>query len=257
MTIVTLSTDFGTGDYACGLLQGVIFSIAPDSKIVDLTHDIPRHNILVGARLLERTLPYFPAKTVHVMVVDPGVGTERRPIAVQLGSQFFVGPDNGLVSLVWPKYDSLVVHLNRPQYWLDDVSHIFHGRDVFSPAAAYLARGVNILDMGDQITDPVLLPAAQPVEMPSGIEGSVLHVDHFGNLSTNVKAPHLASKPISAVEIAGMRIERIVNAFGDSAAGELVALIDSAGYLSICVVNGSAANRLNAKDGDQVIIRYA
>lgn len=257
MTIVTLSTDFSTGDYACGLMQGVIFSIAPDAKIVDLTHDIPRHNILAGARLLERALPYFPSKTVHVMVIDPGVGTTRRPIAVQLGSQFFVGPDNGLISLVWKKYGRQVVHLNKPQYWLDDVSHIFHGRDVFSPAAAHLAKGVELLDMGEKITDPVLLPEYEPIVSATEIQGKILHIDHFGNLSTNIDALTLQNKVFSIAEVSGTSIHRLVNAFGDCQPGELVALIDSAGYLSICVVNGSAVNRLGVKEGEKVFVRFA
>jgi S-adenosylmethionine hydrolase len=162
MTLVTLTTDFGRGDYGTGLMRGVVWTIAPQARVLDLSHEIEPHNILQGARLLESSAPYFPAGTIHVMVVDPGVGTARHPIAARLGEQYFVGPDNGLCSLYLRRVEGqggelAFVHLDRPQFWLPRVSHIFHGRDIFAPAAGYLAAGTALQDLGTVISEVVRL----------------------------------------------------------------------------------------------------
>jgi S-adenosyl-L-methionine hydrolase (adenosine-forming) len=254
MGIVTLTTDFGVGDYACGLLQGVIWSIAPAAKIVDITHDIPRHDILAGALTFDRAFSYFPPETIHVIVVDPGVGTLRKPIAARLDNQYFVGPDNGLITFV---YDRLIekkapieiVHLTQKEYWLDSVSHIFHGRDVFSPVAAHLSSGVKLQNMGILIRDPVRLNIDKPKWSGAKLRGQVIHVDHFGNMATNIRKEILPVGRKIRVAIGGQVIEHLSNAFGDVAPGALVAIIDSSGYLSVCVSNGSASKRLTLDVG--------
>ena len=262
MSIVTLTTDFGEGDYACGLLHGVIWSISPEAEIVDLTHAIPRHNVLAGAIMLHRSMPYFPSGTVHVSVVDPGVGTARRPIAARLGDQYFVGPDNGLVSLAAKRCQEQnatieFAKLDEPAYWLEHVSAIFHGRDVFAPAAAHLAQGIPLESMGTTIFDPLLLEKPAPIEVAGGYIAHVIHVDHFGNLSTDLHAGRLNNDRAVEIHAGEAAIHGISNTFGDKNAGELIAIIDSSGFLTICVVNGSAHSTLGLGLGSPISIRRA
>jgi S-adenosylmethionine hydrolase len=259
MNVITLTTDFGSGDHEAGVLKGVIWKIAPDVHIADLSHDIPPHDILAGALLLSRCVPYFPVGTIHVGVIDPGVGTERRGLAMRLGSQFFVGPDNGLFTLVleyaeahsWPIE---CVCLDQPQYWLPDVKNIFHGRDVFSPVAAHIANGIPITALGTPVSDPIQLPIPQPQRTIDGWQAQIIHIDHFGNLATNLREDVFSSRKDVVFLIKDVKIRGLVNAFGDRQPGELVALFDSSGYLAISVVNGSAAQRLGCKPGDLVEI---
>jgi S-adenosyl-L-methionine hydrolase (adenosine-forming) len=255
--IVTLTTDFGQSDYDAGVLKGVIWGIAPESQLVDLSHDISRHSVLEAALLLDRCVPFFPPGTIHVVVVDPGVGTIRRGLAARLGDQYFVAPDNGLITLVRLRALSAnlpveSVHLNRPQFWLPDVTYIFHGRDIFAAVAGHLAAGIPLGEVGDLIIDPVLLDIPTAQRTMSGWRGVVMHVDTFGNLSTNLSRTELSGASISEVQIKDVRIRSMVRAFGDGAKGEIVALFDSSGKLSICVVNGDAASSLKVKVGDPV-----
>ena len=176
MTVITLTTDFGSGDHEAGVLKGVIWAIAPDVKIADLSHDIAPHAVIEGAILLWRAAPYFPDGTIHVVVVDPGVGTSRRGIAAHLGSQYFVGPDNGLVSLLLDEAERNsehceFVHLDQPRYWLPEVTSVFHGRDIFAPVAAHLARGVALSSLGRFITDPTILDIPKPNSYLTWLEG--------------------------------------------------------------------------------------
>jgi S-adenosylmethionine hydrolase len=199
MTVITLTTDFGSGDHEAGVLKGVIWKIAPTVHIADLSHDIPPHDIQEAALLLWRAVPFFPDGTIHVAVIDPGVGTSRRGIVAQLGSQYFVGPDNGLFSFLLTRAEentqpAWFVELDRPEYWLTEVSNVFHGRDVFAPVAAYLANGISITSVGTSINDPVRLEIPRPTLIPGGWLGQVIHIDHFGNLSTNLNASYLKTK---------------------------------------------------------------
>ncbi len=255
--IVTLTTDFGQSDYDAGVLSGVIWSIAPQARLVDLSHAIERHNVLEAALLLRRCTPYFPPGTIHLVVVDPGVGTARRGLAAWLGQLFFVGPDNGLLTPLLERARSSdgpleIVHLDQPRFWLPQVSAIFHGRDVFAPVAAHLANGVRLSELGSPVTDPVLLEFPQPRHSPHGWRGAVLHVDAFGNLSTNLDQALIPAHRPLKVQIAGVQIDGLVATFGDGAPGQLVALFDSSGKLCICVVNGDAASRLQAGVGEPV-----
>jgi S-adenosylmethionine hydrolase len=262
MTIVTLITDFGSGDYATGVLHGVIWGIAPECEVIDLTHDIPRHALRQAGFVLERAVPYFPAGTVHVVVVDPGVGTSRRPLAACLENQYFVGPDNGVFTQVLRRARNLqtqqqFVHLDRPRYWLPEISTIFHGRDIFAPAAAYLARGAALAELGTPVTDVLELEIAQPVPTPHGWQGEVVQVDAFGNLSTNLELQHLGGAGQNLqVNVRGSTVHGLVRTFGEGKPGELVTLFDSSGRVCICEVNGSASRRLRAQVGDRVEVVY-
>jgi S-adenosylmethionine hydrolase len=257
MSIITLITDFGTGDYDIGVLHGVIWGIAPEAQVVNLSHDIARHNVLQAALVLERAVPFFPPGTVHVVVVDPGVGTRRRGLAACLDGQYFVGPDNGLLTplLLRARQKSArveIVTLDQPCYWLPVVSPIFHGRDVFTPVAAHLANGVALSVFGSPVSDPWLVEIPQPQVMEGGWRGSVMHIDAFGNLGTNLERQHLTQNTAAQVRLCGETIQGIVRTFGDCEPGQLVALFDSSGKLSVCVVNGNAAQRLQARVGDCV-----
>jgi len=261
MKYVTLLTDFGLRDGYTAVMKGVIWSIAPDAQVADITHSVSPQNVLEGALTLARCLPYFPAGTVHIAVVDPGVGTGRRPIAAQLGSHFFVGPDNGLATFIIQQAkewggELQIVHLNRPEYWLDSVSTVFHGRDIFAPVGAHIVNGVPLDRLGATIQDPVLLKISPPQRVDGGWQGEVIHIDSFGNLATNLVREQFNSDPQTVcVEIGGQTIQGLVQAFGERPPGELVALFDSSGYLSIAVVNGDAAKRIGARVGSQVLVK--
>ncbi|MBM4424101.1 MAG: SAM-dependent chlorinase/fluorinase [Chloroflexi bacterium] len=257
--LITLTTDFGLRDGYGAVMKGVILGIAPQATLIDITHDIAPQNVRQAANILARDVAYFPANTIHVCVVDPGVGTARRPLAVRFGSQVFVGPDNGLITLLharaqqegWPME---FYHLDQPQYWLAEISNVFHGRDLFAPVAAHLANGVRIDSVGSRIHDPVLLPLSAVERTTGGLRGEVTHIDHFGNLATSILKTDLSGLGNVSVRIRGVEIGGVARTFGDRAAGELVALIDSAGELAVAVVNGDAAKRLGAKVGDRVEI---
>ncbi len=257
MSIMTLLTDFGLKDGNVGVMKGVIWKIAPEVQIADLSHLIPPQDVQEGALILSRSAPYFPPGTIHVAVVDPGVGTIRRPIAARLGSQFFVLPDNGLITLLLEQAEAAsdsveLVHLDRPQYWLPEVSHVFHGRDIFAPCAAHLANGALLTELGTPIRDPQRLKFPTPTQIDHGLRGEVIHIDHFGNLSTSIRRQHLGEPKALRVRLAGVEILGLVHTFGERPPGELVALYGSTGYLIVSVVNGSAAQSLGVKVGDPV-----
>lgn len=257
MTIITLLTDFGLKDGNIGAMKGVIWSIAHGVSIADISHQITHQNIQEAALVLVRAAPYFPDGTVHTVVVDPGVGTSRRPIAAKLGAQFFVGPDNGVITRLLERTEKMgqpvsFFHLNHPQFWLQDVSNVFHGRDIFSPIAAHLANGVDLNNLGELIENPIRIKLPEPARTSWGYTTEVIHIDHFGNLTTSMRREMIASETISHTRIGGMDIHGLAKTFGDFPPGKLVALYGSHGDLIISVVNGSAQNLLDAKVGDPV-----
>jgi S-adenosyl-L-methionine hydrolase (adenosine-forming) len=258
MTIITLLTDFGLQDGYPGAMKGVIWTIAPQVKIADISHEIRSQDIFHGALTLSRTAWFFPPATIHVSVVDPGVGTRRRPIALQVGDYYFIGPDNGLFTLVLEhaetrKYPIRAVHLNNSAYWLPEVSRVFHGRDIFAPVAAHLANGVLLEDLGAFIHDPVRLAIPHPEPLnDGGWRGQIIEIDHFGNLATNITQEHLQHLHAFEVHVAGEIIPGLVNTFGDRPPGTLVALLDNSASLAVAVVNGNAAQRLGSVIGDPV-----
>jgi S-adenosylmethionine hydrolase len=252
-------TDFGIKDGNVGVMKGVIWGIAPEAQIADLSHMIAPQNVREAALIFFRSIPYFPESSIHVVVVDPGVGTARRPMAARIGSHYYVGPDNGTITLLLDRaekegWETEFVQLSKPEYWLSNVSYVFHGRDIFAPVAAHLAIGVPLKDLGTPFDDPVKLELPQPEKTAQGWRGEVIHLDHFGNVASNIRVETLgaALKQMDrlSVRLGGVEIHGLVNTFGEGAVGELVALMGSTGNLIVSVVNGSAAARLNVKVGD-------
>jgi S-adenosylmethionine hydrolase len=256
--VVTLTTDFGMQDGNVGVMQGVILGLNPEASIVDLSHDIPPQRVAHAAYLLRRSYAYFPPGTIHVVVVDPGVGTDRRAIALDGGSALFVAPDNGVLTYILSDLNSAgrpphIVHLTNPQYWLPQVSKVFHGRDIFAPVAGHLSLGLPIEDLGPPIDDPVTLPPPRFQREPGQLRGQIMHVDHFGNLLTNIPGSDLAAlgqhivTRIDTIDIVGLS-----GTFGHGRPGDLIAYVDSSGHLAIAVVNGSAQALLHCQVGQPV-----
>jgi S-adenosyl-L-methionine hydrolase (adenosine-forming) len=260
MTIITLTSDFGLLDPYVGIMKGVILSIAPDAHLVDLTHEIPPQDIDAAAYTLETAARYFLAGTVHLVVVDPGVGGERRPIAVTTGREAYVGPDNGLFSFALREPGAQAWVLDRPEFWLPQVSRTFHGRDIFAPVAARLAAGALPGDLGSPIEDAVRIERPQPERAPYGpmrngeITGHVLHVDRFGNLITDVPGEWLAGGRWTC-EIAGASISGPSETYAAAERDELVLLVSSGGMAEVAVRDESAAERLGAGRGTLVVFR--
>jgi S-adenosylmethionine hydrolase len=261
VTCISILTDFGTKDGNVGVMKGVIWGIAPSVPISDLSHDIAPQNVLEAAFVLGRAAPYFPKDTIHLVVVDPGVGTKRRAIAAEIGPYRFVGPDNGVVTrLVGHAMDQgwsqAYVHLDKPEYWLPEVSHVFHGRDIFAPVAAHLAIGTSLEAVGTPIEDPVLLSLSQPSKTQDGILGEVIYIDRFGSLVTNIRSLDIQVGENVLVEIRGEHVQGLVKTFGDRDPGDLVALFSSTGDLILSVVNGSACQYLGGEVGDRVKVTF-
>jgi S-adenosylmethionine hydrolase len=259
--VIALLTDFGSKDGNVAVMKGVILSIAPQVQLVDLSHDVGPQDVREAAWILGRSAPYFPAGTIHLVVVDPGVGTERRPMAARLGSQRFVGPDNGVATRLIDRAEKEdqprgFFRLDRPVYWLPEVSRVFHGRDLFAPVAAHLAGGVPLEEVGTVFGDPVRLPLVTAQVFEKGVRGSVEYIDRFGNVRTNITREDLGEHRSLTVEIAGARLGPLAETFGDRPEGELVALVGSTGDLIVSVVNGSAADRLGSRVGDPVEARW-
>jgi S-adenosyl-L-methionine hydrolase (adenosine-forming) len=264
MGLITLMTDFGLKDGNVGVMKGVILGIAPHVQIVDISHFIAPQDVAEAALILLRSAPYFPPGTIHVVVVDPGVGTARRPMAARVGDQFYVGPDNGTLTLLLEYAENqgwaaAFVHLDRPSCWLPRVSHVFHGRDIFAPAAAHLANGKTLVAIGTPLFDPVRLALPKPEQTPSGWSGEIIHIDHFGNLASNIREEHLAGIDLRKVnvQLGDRAIAGLVKTFGERAPGEAVALFGSTGNLIISIVNGNAAETLKLKMGDRITVTIA
>ena len=253
---ISLLTDFGLTDEYVGVMKGVIWGIAPGVNIADITHAVQPQNVLQGALLLGRAYRYFPAGSIHVVVVDPGVGTARRGIALRVGEHTFVGPDNGLFTVPLSSGEPFsAVSLDNPAYQLAKVSRSFHGRDVFAPAAAHLANGVPLEALGEPVSDLVRLDIPEPLRVANIWQAQVVLVDAFGNLITNLSEGDLQGQEVVEVRCAGKLIQGVTLTFGRAQPGELIVLFDSAGSLSLCAVNGSAAAVLGAGVGAAVELR--
>jgi S-adenosylmethionine hydrolase len=239
----------------------VIYRIAPEVQIADITHSIRPQNIQEGGLVLNRAYRYFPEGSIHVIVVDPGVGTQRRPMAARLGAHFFVCPDNGLITPILQEAEKAgllveIVHLDQPRYWLPQVSSVFHGRDIFAPAAAHLANGVPLSELGSPIHDPNRLYQPEPQPIKGGLRGVITFIDHFGNLGTNITRQQFSGHEQVRVKVAGHEIRGLSNAFGDGQEGQLIALIDSDDELTVAVYQGSAAHATGAQEGDMVEVLF-
>jgi S-adenosyl-L-methionine hydrolase (adenosine-forming) len=257
MTIITLTTDFGLADGYVGAMKGVILTIAPQARLVDLSHEIAPQDVQQAAYVLGRAAPFFPRGAIHLAVVDPGVGSTRRPLLVTTPQAAFVGPDNGLFTAALDEPGATAWVLDRPGFWLPERSHTFHGRDIFAPVAAHLAAGRAALELGSAVDDAVRLPARLPEQIGnSRIRGHVIHIDHFGNLITSIPAAWVAEGRWTC-SVAGQTIAGISRAYADAQPGALLAHIGSAGTVEIAVRNGSAAHRLGVARGAVVELRRA
>ncbi len=257
MKWITLMTDFGLQDGYAGVMKGVIYRIVPDAKITDISHAIHPQDVRQGCLALGRSYHYFPEGTIHVAVIDPGVGTQRRAIAAKVGKHFYVCPDNGLITIPMKQAQQTgeaieVVKLDQPRYWLPQVSNVFHGRDIFAPVAAHLANGTPLHEMGSKIEDAVQLEMPEPKAVAHGWRAEVIDIDRFGNLGTNLTEEQLKGQKVARVRVGEKEIEGLVKSYGEREPGSLVALIGADGELAISVVNGSAAKRLKAQVGTQV-----
>jgi len=258
VSVITLTTDFGTRDWFVGTLKGVIASIAPKVNVIDITHDLPPGDIRGGAFALAASCRYFPKGTVHVAVVDPGVGSRRKAIAVQTAEGVFVGPDNGVLSWALAKEKITAIHaLENEAYFLQPVSRTFHGRDVFAPVAAHLSLGVPIKKLGPALRDFVRLDWPEPRKQRGGIEGEVIYIDRFGNAITNLESGLLmGSERASCVVYAKRRRVCPLKTYYQAAAPNTpVALVGSSGFVEIAVNGGSAAKVLGMKIRTRVVIR--
>ena len=260
--IITLTTDFGLKDPYVAEMKAAILSICPTVTIVDVTHEVEKFNVRTGAFLLASATPFFPEGTIHVAVVDPGVGTRRRSILMQTKRGSFVGPDNGLLVLAAEKQGVTVVReIANPQFMLPNVSSTFHGRDVFAPAAAHLANEVMPDVFGPEIRDFVKPEFAKVARKNNKLTGEVLHVDDFGNITTNISAEKLVllnTRDVVNVELSNFRLKlNVRKTYAEAKSHEPLALIGSSGYLELAVNQGNAAETFNAKTGDKIKISPA
>ena len=259
--LITLLTDFGTRDYFVGAMKGVIFSLNPHARIVDITHEIPPQNILAGAFTLSAAYQTFPSETIHVGVVDPGVGSTRRPILVSGCHQLFIGPDNGLFSFIYDRDpEASVFHLTNEGYFRQPVSATFHGRDVFAPVAAALSKGVRPEQLGVEIKDYQRLARLLPKHKDAQtIEASIIHIDRFGNCITNLTSKEMTSEMIARgfrLNVNGREITSFRRYFAESSEDkdELFIICGSAGYLEIAAFRASAAQLLGAQPGQLITV---
>jgi S-adenosylmethionine hydrolase len=269
--LITITTDFGTQDAYVPAMKGTMLSIAPDARLVDVTHEISPQDVMESAFVLQSTLPFFPAGSVHLVVVDPGVGTERRAVALRHRDQWFVGPDNGLFPLVFEgDVPDAAVELDEPSAWrTPSPSNTFHGRDIFAPAAAHLAAGRPLEDIGSPVEDLQQLQWARPFVGEEIIEGRVVHVDHFGNCVMNLQRSTVAEvlglddpaevpdtfSPIQAY--AGSTVLKSIHAtYGAVAEGEPLLLFGSTDFLEVAVNGGNAAELLDIRKGDSIKIVF-
>jgi S-adenosyl-L-methionine hydrolase (adenosine-forming) len=257
--IVTLLTDFGTSDYFVGAMKGALLSVNPEARVVDITHEVPAHDIESAAFTLLAAYETFPAGTVHVAVVDPGVGSERRAVAVEGAGQFFLGPDNGVFGYVYERLGQFrVFQVVNEKFFRADVSTTFHGRDVFAPVAGALSRGTPPRELGPEVTDFARLPFASPARRDaSTLAGRIIHVDRFGNCVTNIAPRDIGEDAFergARLRVAGRDITSVRRFFaeGARARGEPFAVWGSAGLLEIAVYCDSAARLLGVARGDEV-----
>jgi S-adenosylmethionine hydrolase len=269
--IITLTTDFGLADAYVAAMKGVILGINPEATLVDICHTIEPQNVLQAAFILSTACEFFPPGTIHLVVVDPGVGTERRAIILRTPQAYFVAPDNGVLSYVIPpnSFEPLVdggqlvrlktgleaTAITRPQFWRSPVSPTFHGRDVFAPVAARLSLGLSPSDFGEKIDSVIAFPYPYPHRVKDDvIRGRIVHIDRFGNLITNISSDDLPQRKQSiSIEIGSSIINGMVRTYAEGE--DLMALIGSSGHLEIALKDGSASVFLGARVGDEVKVR--
>ena len=255
--LIALLTDFGLRDHYAGTMKGVALGICPDITFVDISHDVPPHDVLAGALELAATFRYFPAATIFLVVVDPGVGSARRGIAADTGDYRFVAPDNGVLTVVLDQMKpKRIVELTDRRYARPTISRTFEGRDRFAPAAAWLAKGINLTALGRPAGSLIRLEIPAPATSAEGIAGEVLRVDRFGNLITNIDTALIENLSGPAhIDVGGRQLSRIVSTYADVQPGDLCALVGSSDHLEIAVNGGSAAEILSLGRGASVRVR--
>lgn len=261
MAPITLLSDFGSASGYPAAMKGVILSICPTAQIVDISHDVERHHIRSGAFVLWMVAPYFPEKTVHCAVVDPGVGTARRALAIESGGQIFVGPDNGLLIPAALRVGAPQIYqIENEKYFLPTVSRTFHGRDIFAPVAAHLANGLPLTELGPQITEYIKLSFGEGLRRGHVLEGEIIYIDSFGNVITNIagRLLHELAKPGTAliVEVSRKSVSaRCAHTYAEGDPHELVVTVGSHGQVEIATNLGNAAQRLRARTGETILIQ--
>jgi S-adenosyl-L-methionine hydrolase (adenosine-forming) len=261
--MITLTTDFGLTEHYVGAMKGVIYSINPTAQVVDITNAVQSFDVLDGALAISQAYHCFPKDTVHVVVVDPGVGGARRPIIATIGQYVFVAPDNGVLSLVYEREERVIVrHITSEHYFHHPVSNTFHGRDVFAPVAAYLSKGVDTAKFGDEITDYVRFAAPKPKPVSDKLmKGVILKVDKFGNLITNItpkEVPQLfqPEPPPFKILVGKHEVTRMRTSYSEGAAGEVFGILGSMGFLEIATHRGAAARVVGADKGSDVGVLF-
>ena len=249
--LITLTTDFGTGSAYVAAMKGALLSVAPAVQIVGLTHDIPPQDLRATALFLRDTLLYYPPNTIHVVVVDPGVGSDRALLLIQTAQSHILAPDNGCWTLAVPSPNS-VLRLNQPRFWRNPVSATFHGRDILAPVAGHLALGVRPKELGEPTSTWERIELPPPTCRGDTIVGEIISVDHFGNLISNIPGADISTGRVS---MAGREIGELVRTYSDRPVGSLVALVGSSGFIEVAVVNGSAAKVLQAGVGLRIEVR--
>ena len=257
--IITLTTDFGTQDHYVGTMKGVILSVNPDATIVDITHSVQAFDVLDGAITIAQAYRYFPPDTVHMVIVDPGVGTSRRPIVVTAEKHMFLAPDNGVLSMVYERETRLSVrNATAEHYFLQPVSTTFHGRDVFARIAGYMSKGVEAAKFGDEVTDFVRFATPKPKAINDRmVRGVALKVDKFGNIITNITPQDVPAlfrpePPPFKIMIGTHEITKIKTNYAEGAPGEVFGVLGSMGYLEVAANRGSASEHLSSGKGSEV-----
>lgn len=256
--VITLLTDFGIKDHYVATMKGVILSINPRCSLIDISHQVNPRDVREGAIILANAFSYFPKGAIHLAIVDPGVGSKRRPILLRTKNYIFVGPDNGIFTIVAEK-DSIRygIKLTNKKYFLPNVSQTFHGRDIFAPVAAYLSLGIKPDSFGEKIDSWVRLDFKEPVINEDKLIGEVIHIDNFGNIISNIDQKRFVSFIMSYnfnIRIGDKKISVIKHGYWEGKKGEIIALFGSGGFLEISVNNGSAQKKLKAKRGDYIIV---
>jgi hypothetical protein len=256
--LITLTTDFGYKDPFVGIMKGVIFRINPNAAVIDLSHGIPAQDPMAAALVLRHSAPFFPLGSIHVAVVDPGVGTQRRPLLVESEGNFFIGPDNGILSLAIKEREaSHIIDLCNDRYHLKPTSATFHGRDIFAPVAAYLSLGIPAKDFGTTMKSIKKLHWPEVIKTAGGVRGQVVYIDQFGNLITNVHARDLESlrSETITVSIGELALHRLSPNYASGDNKGYVALINSWGLLEISLFKGNAQQSCGVKLGDRIQIQ--
>jgi S-adenosylmethionine hydrolase len=257
--IITLTTDFGSQDFYVSAMKAVILGISREARLIDVSHEVPPQDIMAGAWITRNSAFLYPSGTIHVVVVDPGVGTNRRPVAVRIKDQLFVGPDNGIFSLIADQEPYEAYELTNTSFWSNERSNTFHGRDIFAPIAAHLSKGVDLDDLGVQIDELVSYRWALPVADNEGIQGWVMHIDRYGNLITNITREMLEAFPVKSgvkIYVGNTILKEVVRTYADVDTGSAAALVGGSGHLEISVNNGNAEKLLSGHKGMPISVLF-